>query len=158
MKKLLFFVFTVSLLFVLTLNEAEAQNMKNTSVKKSVLSTLNGGWERISVTVNGHKESSSQHPEFRVYHDGFFSIIGQDTTGAWKETHGGTYELTDNLYKEKILYSSFPDRMGLTHWQEYTIKGDTVTFKLFKKLITPNGEDMAAKMPEVEMICVRVKK
>ncbi len=121
------------------------------------MATLNGGWQRIVVKVNGKMEDNPPQ-EFRVYNNGFFSIIGRDSTGAWKETHGGTYEISNNLYKEKIIYSSYPDRMGSTHWQQFNMKGDTVTFRLFNKLINANGEDVSATMPKIEMICVRAKK
>jgi hypothetical protein len=154
MKKFPFSTFAVCFIMLLSFNILKAQKTKKTSAQSSSILALNGGWQRVSVKVNDKVESGS--PEFRVYHDGYFSIIGQDSTGAWKETHGGTYEISGNLYKEKILYSSFADRMGVIHWQEFTVKGDTATFKLFKKLINYQGD--VATLPKIEMVCVRMKK
>lgn len=154
MKKLLFPMFVACLMLLLPFYTLKAQGTKKASAQSPSISVLNGGWQRIAVKVNDKIESGGQ--EFRVYHDGFFSILGQDSTGAWKETHGGTYEISGNLYKEKILFSSYPDRIGVTHWQEFTAKGDSVTFKLFKKLINYQGD--AASLPKTEMVCVRMRK
>ena len=154
MKKLLFPIFAACFILLVPFYTLKAQNTKKTSAQSPSISVLNGGWQRITVKVNDKTESGGQ--EFRVYHDGFFSILGQDSTGGWKETHGGTYEISGNLYKEKILYSSYPDRMGVIHWQEFTMKGDTVTFNLFKKFI--NYQVNADSLPKIEMVCVRMKK
>jgi hypothetical protein len=143
---------------LVSFSTAEAQTVKKSAATSPTNSGLNGGWQRVYVLVNGKKEPSAQRPEFRVYHDGFFAIIGQDSAGAWVQTHGGTYELNGNLYKEHIKYSSFPARNGMVHWQEFKVNGDTVTFTLFNKILRPNGQNITADMPKMKMVCVRARR
>lgn len=142
-------ILAVSFVLLPALCALKAQNIK----EKSAISTLNGGWQRVAVKVNGKIESRGQ--EFRVYHNGFFSIITQDSAGEWKQTHAGTYEINSNLYKEKLLYCSYANEIGMIHWQEFSIKGDTAIFKLFKKMINYPGDVSA--LPKIEMVCVRMK-
>jgi hypothetical protein len=157
MRKLLFILIVVGLTSTLSLSTVKSQNSKTKSEQKSSLSILNGSWKRIGVIVNGKAESNPL-PQIRLFHEGFFSIIGQDSTQSWKVAYGGTYEISDNIYKETMLYCTFPGLVGVTHWQELSIKGDTVSFKLFKKMIDATGKDIAAPEYTREIICVRVKK
>ena len=57
-----------------------------------------------------------------------------------------------------VVCFTYPGFIGATHWQELTIKGDTITFKLFKKMIDATGKDIPAPEYTRELICVRVKK
>jgi hypothetical protein len=158
MKKLLFLMFAVYLTFVSSLNSVDAQNSKKSIATSSPISVLNGGWQRIVVETDGKMESNYHVPQFRVCHDGFYSGLGQDSAGAWKVTYAGTYEISNNLWKEKILYCSNPDLIGTIHWQEFTMKGDTVILKYFNKLINPKGEDVTAtQRSNREAIWVRAK-
>lgn len=91
-------------------------------------------------------------------HDGFFTVIRKDSTGAWDGTDAGTYDISGNLYKIKILYNSHPDRIGVTHWIEFRLERDTLYLNFFKKLINPKGEDVTGQMQRSEGKYVRVKK
>ena len=153
MRKFSLFLLVVCFILHLPFYTLKAQSTSKASVPSSSISALNGGWQRISVIVDGRVTKGAE--QFRVYHDGFFTILAKDSAGGWKDTHGGTYEIEGNLYKENILYSSFPDRMGVIHWQEFTMKGDTLTFKLFNKLINYKGN--VTTFPKMEMVCVRMK-
>jgi hypothetical protein len=92
--------------------------------------------------------------------DGFFSSIGQDSTGRWASTHAGTYTLDNaNTLTFKALYSSYPDHIGSVHTVEYEIKGENLTIKWFKKLLDANQGDITAQMPKGEQTqYVRAKK
>ncbi len=89
--------------------------------------------------------------------DGFFTIVGQDSTGAWVDTHAGTYDISGNLYKIKVLYSSHPERIGVNHWIEFRLDGDNLYLNFFKKLINPKGEDITGQMQRFEEKYVRAK-
>lgn len=153
MKKYLFLILP-TFFIVLSFASAKAQTSKNKSANHSSISKLNGGWQTTWHNANSNVSSM----EYIVLHDGFFSNVGQDSTGAWREVHAGTYDISGNVYKQKILYSSYPDRMGATHWMDFRIKGDTLYLNFFKKLITAKGEDVTGQMQRVEQKFVRAKK
>ena len=149
MKKVLF-IFCASFYFLFFLgNNLQAQNSKASN--KASLSVLNGAWDAVWKGADG-----TQLREHCLYYNGFVTNIGQDSTGAWKDIHSGTYEISGNMYKQKILYSSFPDRIGIIHWQEFKIKGDTLYLTFFKKLIDANGKDVTSQMQPIENKYVRV--
>lgn len=81
--------------------------------------------------------------------DGFFSSVGQDSTGKWADTHAGSYTVDNsNMVTLKVLYSSFPDHIGALHTVEYEINGDNLTMKWFKKLVDAKAGDITAQMPK----------
>ncbi len=153
MKKYLFLILSASFIVLFVAN-AKAQTSKNKSGNRSSISVLNGAWQ----TNWENDNSKAPRIEFSVLHDGFFSNVSQDSTGAWQETHAGTYEISGNIYKQKILYSSHAERMDMTHWIDFKIKGDTLYLNFFKKLIGPKGEDMTSQMQRLEQKYVRFKK
>jgi len=92
---------------------------------------------------------SDDNKGFSVMHDGYFNVVGQDSTGKWNSVHAGTYIVNnDNTITFKILYSSYPDHMGSLNTAEYTIKGDIVKMRHFKKLIDAQGKDVTDQMPK----------
>ena len=116
-----------------------------------------GAWQRI-YDFDGKKTTTGEPKEFVLLYNGFFSSVGQDSTGNWGNTHVGTYELSGNTMKNILRYSSHPERVGSTHWMDYEIKGDTLTIKWFKKLVTAQGQDITAQMPKAESKYIRAKK
>jgi hypothetical protein len=48
----------------------------------------------------------------------------------------------------RLLYSSFPYRIGSVQTVDYELNGDTLTIKWFKKLLDPKGTDITAQMPK----------
>ena len=153
-KKLLFVA--VMIVFNVFANAGQAQTVRK-SAEQSSISILNGGWMRVAINLDG-KPLTGITPQFRVFNDGYFSMIGQDTTGAWTTTYAGTYEIDGNLYKEKMLYSSNVKTIGVIQWQEFEIKGDTLIFQTNKKVIDAKGEDVTASMHKREIKCVRANK
>lgn len=136
-----------------------AQSSANKNGNESLTASLNGAWQVVSVNVNGKDSSTGKPIEYWVLSDGFFSNVGLDSNGHWTDTHGGTYEIDGNIYKEKLVYSSHPERIGVTHWIEMRRTGDTLHMKYFNKLIGPDGQDVTAQITDkMEVTLVRVKK
>ena len=111
---------------------ANGQKNKTKSAPKSELSSLNGCWKRIAVITNGKPEANPLE-QIRLFKEGFYTYIGQDSTHKWTRTFGGIYDISNNIYKETSRYCYIPSSVGITHWQEFKIWGDTVSFKLFNK-------------------------
>ena len=92
---------------------------------------------------------SADNKGFSVMHDGYFNSVGQDSTGKWNTIHAGTYTVNnDNTITFKVLYSSYPDHIGASNTAEYTISGDTLKMRHFKKLIDAQGKDITDQMPK----------
>jgi hypothetical protein len=107
------------------------------NAQKAGSALFNGAWR------------SEDNKGFSVMHDGYFNAVGQDSTGKWNSVHAGTYTVnSDNTITFKILYSSYPDHMGSLNTAEYTIKGDIVKMRHFKKLIDGQGKDITDQMPK----------
>ena len=107
------------------------------NAQKTGPALFNGAWRNVD------------NKGFSVMHDGYFNAVGQDSTGKWDDVHAGTYTVNgDNTITFKILYSSYPDHVGALNTAEYTIKGDTVKMRHFKKLIDAQGKDITDQMPK----------
>jgi hypothetical protein len=84
-----------------------------------------------------------------MMNDGFFSSLRQDSTGKWRDTHAGTYTVDNaNTVTFKVLYSSWPTRVGTLHTVEYDMIGEALTIKWFKKLIDAKEGDVTAQLPK----------
>lgn len=82
-------------------------------------------------------------------HDGYFNSVAQDSMGKWIDVHAGSYTIgNDNTITLKILYSSYPDHVGSLNTVEYTISGETVKLRHYKKLIDAQGRDVTDQMPK----------
>ncbi|MEJ7914227.1 MAG: hypothetical protein WKF70_13790, partial [Chitinophagaceae bacterium] len=85
-----------------------------------------------------------------------YSWFGPDSTGNWNKGGAGTYEISGNTLKQKIQYSSWPERIGASSWNEFEIRGDTVYLR-FKKRTNSKGEDITASFPVSESKWVKSK-
>ena len=72
--------------------------------------------------------------QFKIFHDGFFSLVALDSSGKWLWAGAGTYSLDGNIYKENFRYSSVPEYIGVNDLQEYELKGDTLFTRALQKL------------------------
>ena len=93
--------------------------------------------------------------QFKIFHDGFFSLVALDSSGKWLWAGAGTYSLDGNIYKENFRYSSVPEYIGVNDLQEYELKGDTLFTRGFTKVVFGNGEDKTASFPKFEEKRVR---
>lgn len=130
---ILFFFFTAS-------NAQINQSQKKTTSQKAgqnAASLFNGAW------------IGNDNKGFSVMHDGYFNAVGPDSTGKWNDVHAGSYTVNnDNTITFKILYSSYPDHVGSLNTAEYTMSGETVRMRHFKKLIDAQGKDITDQMPK----------
>ncbi len=157
MKKLLLFI---NLLVVISLcfsYGVQAQNRKNKSANKISISSLNGCWKRIGVITDGKPEADPL-AQLRMFSGGFYTIIGQDTAHNWARTFAGIYEIENNLYKETCQYSSAPTLIGITHWQEIKLIGDTLNLKFFNKMIDSTGKQLPTPTYTREVVLVKMKR
>ena len=115
MKKIVFLPVTVFSVVLFGLIVAAAQTSKRKSGNTAPAAALNGAWQRV-YHFNGKTTTTGEPKEFVVVYNGFFSSIGQDAEGRWTNTHGGYYEISGNLMKNDLLYSSHTDMLRLTNW------------------------------------------
>lgn len=140
MKKTLLLLLAVCFFFAhLTANAQQAPTKKaaHKVSETSRSSSITGTWKSVD------------DKEFAILSDGFFSSVAQDSTGIWRNTHAGTYTLEgNNSMTFKVLYSSFPERIGSTQTVDYEVNGDTLTMKWFKKLVDAKEGDITDRMPK----------
>jgi len=131
------FFLGAALLFFFTVSNAQ----------KTGSAVLNGAWRNVD------------NKGFAVIHDGYFNAVGQDSTGKWNSVHAGTFTINnDNTITFKAVYSSYPEHMGSLNTAEYTMIGDTLKIRHFKKLVDAQGNDITAQMPkDAWEISVRLK-
>lgn len=121
------FLLGTALLFFFTVSNAQTAGS----------AVFNGAWSR------------ADNKGFSVMHDGYFNAVAQDSTGKWNSVHAGTYIVNnDNTITFKALYSSYPDHIGSLNTAEYTITGDTLKMRHFKKLIDGQGNEITNQMPK----------
>lgn len=119
---------------------------------------LEGAWEVVWTKSNGQVDQKQMPTQIKLFSDGYFSLIMQDSLGQWTLASAGTYETDGKVYKETHMYSTVPEVIGLVDWQEFEIRGDTLINKLFTKIINSKGEDVTAQYPKMEEKRVRAKK
>ena len=144
------FLFTATLFFILTASNAQTAQSSQT--------TLQGGSQSNAAYFDG-AWSSNNNKGFSVMHNGYFNSVLQDSTGKWDDVNAGSYIVNnDNTITFKVLYSSNPAHVGSANTAEYTISGETVKMRHFKKLIDAQGRDMTEHMPkDVWVTMTRVK-
>jgi hypothetical protein len=125
-------LFAATLLFFFT-----AINPPTALSQKKGAAIFNGAWRSVD------------NKGFSVMHDGYFNGVGPDSTGKWNDVHAGTYTVdSDSTITFKVLYSSHPDHVGAANTAAYSITGDTVKMRHFKKLIDAQGKDITDQMPK----------
>ena len=105
-------------------------------------SPLNGAWELYSTEAGGKTTFHKKPKQIKIYNDGFFSILTYDDSGKFEAAGAGTYEIDGNTYKETFTYSSWPEGIGARVWFEWAMKGDTLVFSGFKKVVMADGKDV----------------
>jgi hypothetical protein len=136
---------------------AEEKTETTEVVRNSERNELEGAWEVVWTKSNGQVDQKQKPTQIKIFSDGYFSLIMQDSLGKWTQASAGTYETDGKVYKETHLYSNIPEWVGLIDWQEFEIRGDTLVNKLFTKIINGNGEDVTAQYPKMEEKRVRPK-
>ncbi|MBC8015004.1 MAG: hypothetical protein H7X79_04595, partial [Sporomusaceae bacterium] len=125
-------LFFISATVIVSCNQ-DKKKAESQPVDASSVSPIEGSW--VTVSADG------KITQFKMFNDGFFSLIMQDSLGKWSMSGAGSYSLDGNTYKETFRYCSVPDYVGATDWQEYELKGDTLYFKGFTKVMYADGSD-----------------
>ena len=129
---------------------SEKQNGNKTAeVKTNNQPSIDGNWETVSVEMNGRQTNPKRFPQqFKMFHDGFFSLVMYDDSGNFYLAGAGTYDLKDSMYKETVTYSSDTNYINSKNWQTWEMKGDTLIFYGFEKAEMPDGKDVTKEWNE----------
>lgn len=138
----------VLLLFACAGNTSKKENTAATTYSTSSATSIDGAWELIWESVGGVERNNGKTSQFKMFHDGFFSLIAFDSSGKWSWDGAGTYSLDGNVYKETFRYSSVPEYIDASDWQEYELKGDTLITKGFTKVVFADGKDKTSAYPK----------
>jgi hypothetical protein len=91
-----------------------------------------------------------------MFNHGIFSLFATDSSGKILFAGYGKYELDGNSYKETFIYHDNPEYTGAMDWQQYELKGDTLYFKGFDKVIV-GGKEVTSDFPKIAERRVKVK-
>lgn len=153
---------TIACLFIVAGCQSNASYQDTTAAKQTAVapsSAIEGAWELVWSESNGKVNNSGKPIQLKIFCNGFFCYLMQNSsTGNWSEGGGGTYETDGKTYKEIHKYNSNAENVGFTDWQEFEIKGDTLYMTLFKKALNRKGEDVTAQWPRIVEKRVRAKK
>lgn len=123
-------------------NDSDYQDFMAKKSNINAPSPIDGSWELYSTEIAGRTTIHKKPKQFKIFHDGFVSLMMYDSLGKFEGAGAGTFELTGNKYKETFTYGSWPEAVGTSIWQEWAMKGDTLLFYGFKKVTDGNGNDI----------------
>lgn len=109
---------------------------------KKTPSPIDGSWELVSTEVAGKTTYHNKPKQFKMFHDGFMSLMMYDDSGKFEAAGAGPFEIDGNKYKETFTYSSWPEGIGMSVWFEWAMKDDTLLFYGFKKAVMADGKDV----------------
>ena len=138
-------------------NKEKTDNTTPTAVVAGNIETspLEGNWNLVWKSGNESFRREGKVTQLKMFNDGFFSLIGHDSTGKASWAGAGTYTVEGNRYKEIFLYCTIPEYVGATDWQEFEMSGDTLYFRGFKKAIMADGKDVTKQYEQFEEKRVR---
>lgn len=137
------------LLLILTACNQQKQNANTPAVVNEKFAAIEGNWETVSIEMNGRQTKPKRFPQqFKMFHDGFFSLVMYDDSGNFSLAGAGPYELNSNMYKETSIYNSDTNYINSKNWQKWEMKGDTLIFYGFEKAETPDGKDVTKEWNE----------
>jgi hypothetical protein len=158
MQKLIIIVaiFTTECLVACSANNKEKTGNANAIVAGNTkTSPLEGSWNLVWKSGKESFRREGKVTQLKMFCDGYFSLIGQDSTGKASWAGAGTYTVEGNMYQEIFLYCTIPEYVGATDWQEFEMNGDTLSFKGFKKAIMADGKDVTNQYDQFEEKRVR---
>lgn len=113
---------------------------------KSQRSPIEGNWVTVSFEQNGKVTHPKRVPQqFKMFHDGYFSLVMYDEEGKFYLAGAGPYEIDGNIYKEKFPFHSDTAFIGSENWQKWEMKDDTLVMYGFEKALMPDGKDVTAE-------------
>jgi hypothetical protein len=133
-----FFTLVISAALILCFSYAQ---IPDTPSKK--ISPIDGNWEKVSTVVNGKLSTPKRRPaEFKMFNDGYFSLIHYNEAGALGFAGAGVFEINGNHYKETFRYAHDSTLIGASVWFDWHMEGDTLVFTGFKKVTLADGKDI----------------
>jgi hypothetical protein len=136
----------ITVLFIIGLTACnQKQNDNKGELTNKTVSPIEGNWVTVSFEQNGKLFKPKRYPQqFKMFHDGYFSLITYDTTGNFSFACAGTYELSGNTYKETCTYHSETNYINFKDWETWEMKGDTLIFYGFEKAEMPDGKNVTS--------------
>jgi len=107
------------------------------------MSPIESNWITVSYEQNGRKNNPKRVPQqFKVFHDGYFSLTMYDDEGKFYLSGAGPYEINGDMYKETFLFCSDTNFINCKILQKWEMKGDTLVFYGFEKAEMADGKDV----------------
>lgn len=126
---------------------SKQNNTKPDDSTKSKLSPIEGNWITVSFEQNGKVTHPKRVPQqFKMFHDGYFSLMMYDEQGKFYLAGAGPYEIDGNIYKEKFPFHSDTAFIGSENWQKWEMKGDTLVMYGFEKALMDDGKDITKEV------------
>lgn len=105
---------------------------------------IDGAWEVVESVVDGQLFRPYRPQQLKIFHDGFFSFTHYNSDGSFNGSGSGTYTLNGNQYQEIFRYYSDTIWVGFADLQTWELRGDTLIFAGFKKVLDRSGREMPA--------------
>lgn len=149
--------FLCSFIFLSSCNDDSAlkANNNNTLTADTASASIDGAWKLVWSKYNGEVANPVDNRQFKMFHDGVFSLIATDSSGKISFAGYGKFELDAHTYHETFLYNNNPNYVGAIDWQEYELNDDTLYMKGFIKVLI-DGKDSTANFPKFEEKRVRI--
>ena len=133
-------------------NEVQSANRVANSDAKSV----EGAWQLVWAEYDDQPADMSNYYLFKTFNNGVFSLIAYDSTKKIAFAGYGKYEFEGDTYHETFIYHNEPNYVGAEAWQDLVVKGDTLYFNGFKKVVV-GGKDVTTGSRKAREKLVRVK-
>lgn len=144
MKQILIALTVISTAGLLSCSSRQNSTQPDDAAKKKP-SPIEGNWVTVSFEQNGKITHPKRVPQqFKMFHDGYFSLMMYDEEGKFYLAGAGPYEIDGNIYKEKFPFHSDTAFIGSENWQKWEMKGDTLVMYGFEKALMPDGKDVTA--------------
>ncbi len=142
MKQILIAITVIMLTGLMACTSKQNSSKPDESTEKKI-SPIEGNWITVSFEQNGKVTHPKRVPQqFKMFHDGFFSLMMYDEQGKFYLAGAGPYEIDGDIYKEKFPFHSDTAYIGCENWQKWEVKGDTLIFYGFEKAEMPDGKDV----------------
>ena len=98
MKQILI-ALTGLLVYVLISCNQKQKDTKTAETTNNSHSAIEGNWETVSFEANGKQAKPKRVPQqFKMFNDGFFSLVMYDDSGKFYLACAGPYEVNGNMY------------------------------------------------------------
>jgi hypothetical protein len=103
---LLFLITATTIVFSACLESTDNSKPEKVTLSSDTItatSAIDGSWELVWAKYNGVVENLKKPSQFKMFHDGFFSLIAWDSAGKFSFGGYGKFELEGNKYM-KLLF------------------------------------------------------